>query len=190
MSSLNPANQPDSKAFDDLLGRLVDELAMSPALPQPDPAPQLVRAPEPTHHASPGATPYVVPTNAPARPNRTPIAIAGIVAGSIVALGVAAMLILPGGTDEPSSPAPARAEAVAPAPAVAAPPPAPSPVPVVVPVPPSDVAPAQPADTTSDATDDGADAPAPPAKKPKKTPNKHPPKKTPPNKSGDGFDDM
>lgn len=160
---------------------------MSPALPQPDPAPQLIRAPEPAEHATPGATPYVVPATAPARPNRAPIAIAGIIAGSIVALGVAAMLILPGGAQETTTadadPSPELAEPVA----AAAPPHAPKPISVVVPMPPAQSPPD--AETAREEAPE-ADAKPAPAHKPKKKPKKRPPTKKPPKESGDGFEDM
>lgn len=191
MSRTNLAHSSDSKAFDDLLGQLVDELAMSPASPQADPAPQVRPAPHPDdarYAGEPGATPYVVPPTAPPRSNRTPIAVAGIIGGSIVALGVAAMLILPGGSssDTPTpaaQPAPTVVEA---APVAAPTPPPPMPVPVVVPTP---VPAEEPTDAAADEDAAKASATPTPVKKPKKKPKKKPPTKKP-KPSGDSFDDM
>jgi hypothetical protein len=196
MSAFDAAKKRDSEAFDDLLGQLVDELAMSPvSAPQPDPAPQVAPAPAPHgqftptdfHGATNAAANYAPPRAKSIGPT---IAIAGIVAAAVVTLGLAAMFILPGDGDEVAAADPAPAAPVeevsipVAAPAPTPPPVEVEPVPVVVPV--ADQ-PKPAAEAKSEAKTTSKPVKKPPKKRP---PKKTPPKKTPPKKTGDSFDDM
>lgn len=107
----------DADAFDDLLGQLVDELAMTPTVePEPEPEP-----PPPVAHAMPGAPAGGMPAGHPGmaghadpamaaaymeppQPKSNGLAIAGIIAGAIIVVGIAAVFIL-----KPAEPAPTAA---------------------------------------------------------------------------------
>ncbi|MBX7084142.1 MAG: hypothetical protein K1X88_33345, partial [Nannocystaceae bacterium] len=126
----------DADAFDDLLGQLVDELAMTPTMPEPEP--------EPEHVAIPGGTtigpmPMAPPdaghmhggydATAAAPKSGSGLGIGLGIGGGIVILGavVAGMILLRPSDNPPAQPAVAAAEtkAEAKAPTPTPPPPAP-----------------------------------------------------------------
>ncbi len=125
--AIHRSQRDNADAFDDLLGQLVDELALQPTMEPELPPPP---APPPPVAVAPVADPYPIHEPAPRRSNAMPIAVGGGIAfaGIAIALG----LLLSGGDPEQSV---TQRAAIA---AAAVPKPAPPVVvaPVVVPVPP------------------------------------------------------
>ena len=94
---MNPANK-EADAFDDLLGQLVDELAMTPAAePEPEPVPEPIPAPAANEAPMVGAVDMVM--QAPPQKSNT-VAIAGIIGGAILVVGLAAVFIIGGNKDK------------------------------------------------------------------------------------------
>ena len=95
--AIHRSQRDNADAFDDLLGQLVDELALQPTMePEPPPPP----APPPPVAVAPVADTYPFREPAPRRSNAMPIAVGGGIAfaGIAIALG----LLLAGGDPEQS----------------------------------------------------------------------------------------
>jgi len=84
--AIHRSQRDNADAFDDLLGQLVDELALQPTM-EPEPPPP---APPPPIAVAPVADPYPLYEPAPRRSNAMPIAVGGglAFAGIAIALGV------------------------------------------------------------------------------------------------------
>ena len=116
-----PKSQRDNAdAFDDLLGQLVDELAMTPTMvPEPEPEPEPEPAPTiPTQQEVHYAPMQEAP---PPRSNMMPIAIGGGI--GVAGIAVALVLLMRGPEEKP--PPPVVEAKAAPTPVVAAPVPVP-----------------------------------------------------------------
>ncbi|WP_181234671.1 hypothetical protein [Enhygromyxa salina] len=104
MSSRAP-KQAESE-FDDLLGQLVDELAMTPPsqsavalVPDLKPSPPAVRVDSTNEMAAAAAAAAGVMPPAPAPASNSTVKIVGIIAASLTAVAVAALMTFGGGSD-------------------------------------------------------------------------------------------
>jgi hypothetical protein len=121
------SQRDNADAFDDLLGQLVDELAMRPTMvpepePEPEPAPPVAVAPV-LHH---------VPMAEPVAPRSNVMGLA--IGGGIAVAGIAIAFVLMGRAEPPQPVAQPVVAAVTPAPQPAKPVVAPAPVVAALPV--------------------------------------------------------
>ena len=104
----SPVRKQAESEFDDLLGNLVDELAMTPPSQSAVtliPEPPVARV-ESTNAMAAEAAAAAAAVSSPQKPDNTVVKVVGIIAGSLTAVAVAALLVLGGGFgDEPSEPA-------------------------------------------------------------------------------------
>lgn len=104
----SPAPKQAETEFDDLLGQLVDELAMTPASESavqlvPDPPPVAEARVDSTHHmAAEAAAAAAAAAKSPAGQSNNLVKIVGIIAGSLTIVAVAALAVFVG-DDEPSA---------------------------------------------------------------------------------------